>query len=63
MRFFKTTSKQKEIKKKNNQRAMTSLNTISIISLILIILNFENWQFWLDITLTSVIAKITFSNQ
>jgi len=63
IRVFKTSSKQNDIKRKNNQRAITSLNTISIISLILIVLNFENWQFWLNVTLTSVIAKITFSNQ
>lgn len=63
VRIFKTSSKQKEIKKKNSQKAITSLNAITFISVILIVLNFENWQFWLNVTLTSVIAKITFSNQ
>ena len=63
VRIFKTSPKQKEIKKKNRQKAITSLNAITFISVILIILNFENWQFWLNVTLTSVIAKITFSNQ
>ena len=63
MRIFKTSPKQKVIKKRNNQKAIISLNTISIISLILVILNFENWQFWLNVTLTSVITKITLSNQ
>ena len=61
--IFKTSPKQKEIEKKNHQKAITSLNVITIISLILIFLNFENWQFWLNVTLTSVIAKITLSNQ
>lgn len=63
MKIFKTSPKQKVIKKKNNQKAIISLNAISITSLILVILNFENWQFWLNVTLTSVITKITFSNQ
>ncbi len=63
MRVFKTSPKQKVIRKRNNQKAIISLNTISIISLILVILNFENWQFWLNATLTSIITKITISNQ
>ena len=63
MKIFKTSPKQKVIKKKNNQKAIISLNAISITSLILVILNFVNWQFWLNVTLTSVITKITFSNQ
>jgi len=63
IKIFKTSPKQKVIKKKNNQKAIISLNAISITSLILVILNFENWQFWLNVTLTSVITKITFSNQ
>ena len=63
MRVFKTSPKQKVIRKRNNQKAIISLNTISIITLILVILNFENWQFWLNATLTSIITKITISNQ
>ncbi len=63
MRVFKTSPKQKVIRKRNNQKAIISLNTISIISLILVIINFENWQFWLNVTLTSIITKITISNQ
>lgn len=63
MRVFKTSPKQRVIKKKKNQKAFISLNIISITSLILVVLNFENWQFWLNITLTSVITKITLSNQ
>lgn len=63
IKIFKTSPKQKVIKKKNNQKAIISLNAISITSLILVILNFENWQFWLNVTLTSVITKITLSNQ
>ncbi|MFV8344650.1 hypothetical protein [Flavobacterium sp. ZB4P13] len=63
VRIFRTSSKLKVIKKKNYKKAITSLNTITILSLILIILNFENWQFWLNITLTTAIAKITLSNQ
>ena len=63
MRVFKTSLKQKVIRKRNNQKAIISLNTISIITLILVILNFENWQFWLNATLTSIITKITISNQ
>ena len=63
MRIFKTSPKQRVIKNKNNQKAILPLNIISITSLFLVVLNFENWQFWLNVTLTSVIAKITFSNQ
>ena len=63
IKIFKTSPKQKVIKKKKNQKAFISLNIISITSLILVVLNFENWQFWLNITLTSVITKITLSNQ
>ena len=63
VRIFKTSSKLKVIKKKNYKNAITSLNTIIFVSLILIILNFENWQFWLNISLTTAIAKITLSNQ
>lgn len=63
MKIFKTSLKQKVINKKDNQKAIISLNAISITSLILVILNFENWQFWLNVTLTSVITKITLSNQ
>ena len=63
IKIFKTSPKQKVIKKKNNQKAIISLNAISITSLILVILNFENWQFWLNVTLTSIITKITISNQ
>lgn len=63
MGVFKTSPKQKVIRKRNNQKAIISLNTISIITLILVILNFENWQFWLNATLTSIITKITISNQ
>ncbi len=63
IKIFKTSPKQKVIKKKNNQKAIISLNAISITSLILVILNFENWQFWLNVTLTSVITKITLSNK
>ena len=63
MRVFKPSQKQRVIKKKKNQKAFISLNIISITSLILVVLNFENWQFWLNITLTSVITKITLSNQ
>ncbi len=63
MKIFKTSPKQKVIKKKNNQKAIISLNAISITSLILVILNFVNWQFWLNVTLTSVITKTTLSNQ
>mgnify|MGYP006376895377 FL=1 len=63
MRVLKTSPKQKVIRKRNNQKAIISLNTISIITLILVILNFENWQFWLNATLTSIITKITISNQ
>lgn len=63
MRIFKTSPKQRVIKNKNNQKAILPLNIISITSLFLVVLNFENWQFWLNVTLTSVIAKITISNQ
>lgn len=63
IKIFKTSPKQKVTKKKNNQKAIISLNAISITSLILVILNFENWQFWLNATLTSIITKITISNQ
>jgi ribulose kinase len=63
MRVFKASPKQRVIKKRENQKAFISLNVISITSLILVVLNFENWQFWLNITLTSVITKITLSNQ
>lgn len=63
MKIFITSPKQKVIKRKYNQKAIISLNTISIISLVLVILNFENWQFWINVTLTSVITKITLSNQ
>lgn len=63
MRIFKTSPKHRVLKKKKNQKTFISLNIIFIASLILVVLNFENWQFWLNITLTSVITKITLSNQ
>ena len=63
MKILKTSPRQKVIKKKNSQKAIISLNAISITSLILVILNFENWQFWLNVTLTTVITKITLLNQ
>ncbi|WP_298117488.1 hypothetical protein [Flavobacterium sp.] len=63
MRVLKISPKQRVIKKRINQKTFISLNIIFIISLILVVLNFENWQFWLNITLTSVITKITLSNQ
>jgi RNase H-fold protein (predicted Holliday junction resolvase) len=63
VRIFKNPSKLKTTKKKKHSTAIASLNTITILSLILSVFNIENWQFWLNITLTTAIAKITLSNQ
>lgn len=62
VRFFQNSLKSKIAKNKYNT-AIVSLNIIIILSLLLSIFNIENWQFWLNISLTTGIAKITISNQ
>ena len=54
---FKDFSKNKKSSKKNN--AILNLNLLIAISILFCILNYENWQFWLNIILTTFIAKIT----
>lgn len=67
VKIFKNLPKSKTIiaskKKKRYSNATITLNAITFISLMLCVVNTENWQFWLNITLTATLTKITLSNQ
>lgn len=58
----KITSSLKQIVKKEDN-AILNLNLIIYASLVFCIMNLENWQFWLNVIVTTVIAKITLLNQ
>lgn len=51
-----------KIKDTKNQKILM-LNALIVISSVFCIANLENWQFWVNVILTTFIAKITLSNQ
>lgn len=53
--------RQKKIKRKDTKnKAIFTLNILIGIGAIFCIINFENWQFWINVILTTFIAKVTF---